>query len=79
MSEKKWLVVTFTDFYYKIYHEVETEEMAMEYASKILERGDLYESKGITTFIPTSRIMKVIVRLAGEEEASKHYVKFTGE
>lgn len=55
-----WKVITHTDFYYKIVHEINSKEMAKEYVERILTRGDFYkDDRGVTTFIPTARIMKV--------------------
>jgi len=55
-----WKVITYTDFYYKIVHEVTTESMAKEYVERILTRGDYFtDDTGVLTFIPTARIQKI--------------------
>ena len=80
-TEMSWMVVTHTDFFYKIHHEVVYEHEAKEYAAMILERGDFYsEPGGSTVFIPVNRIMKVrIIPPDTEMTKSKTYLKFTGE
>jgi hypothetical protein len=65
---EKWQVITHTDFYYKIIHEINSREMAHEYAERIMARGDFYkDSRGVKTFIPVGRIMKVKVVPPGVE------------
>lgn len=68
ISTKKWSVVVHTDFFYKIVHEINSKEMAHEYAALILGHGDFYkDDRGVETFIPIGRIMKVKVVPPGVE------------
>ena len=63
-----WKVITHTDYFYKIVHVINSREMAHEYAERILVRGDFYkDDRGVKTFIPTTRIMKVKVVPPGVE------------
>jgi len=56
----KWQVIVHTDYYYKIIHEINSKEMAHEYAERIMIRGDYYtDDRGVKTYIPISRIMKI--------------------
>ncbi len=57
---KEWRVIVHTDFFYKIVHYINSREMAHEYVERILVHGDFYkDSRGIKTFIPIARIMKI--------------------
>ena len=77
--ENKWKVITYTDFYYKIIHEVACESMAREYVERILERGDFFmDDTGIMTFIPTARIHKIKIIPAehtGPEQGKTYLAK----
>jgi hypothetical protein len=57
-----WRVTTYTDFFYKIVHEVDTQQMAKEHVHMIFEHGDFHVGEdGLETHIPPHRIMKVII------------------
>ena len=59
-TKGEWRVITYTDFYYKIFHYVAHESQAKEYTERILTRGDYYyDGDGAQVFIPTQRILKV--------------------
>jgi hypothetical protein len=72
-----WYVTTYTDYFYKIVHEVATREMAKEHVEKIFSHGDFHIGEdGLETHIPPSRIMKVTIAPPGSDISSaKVYVR----
>jgi hypothetical protein len=60
MVTTEWRVIVHTDFFYKITHTINSKEMALEYVERIMVRGDYYkDARGVVTYIPTARIMKI--------------------
>lgn len=55
-----WQVIVYMDFNYKVRHVVKSEPNAREYVERIHHKGAFYtDTRGVTTFFPPGRIMKV--------------------